>query len=149
MSAFNPDSFMNASITEANDTQYVPVPEGEFQATIDKVEAKVVGNETPRPILNVSWKTSDPAVQNATGRAENTVRQTIWLDVTESGGLDFGKGKNVGLGKLRDALGQNRPGQSWAPGMLVGGVAKVKVKHSIDRRDGVTINAEVSGVAKL
>lgn len=149
MSAFNPDSFMNASVTDANDTQYVPVPEGEFQATVDKVEAKVVGQDTPRPIINVTWKTSDPAVQNVTGRAENSVRQTIWLDVTESGGLDFGKGKNIGLGKLREALGQNKPGQSWAPGMLVGGVAKIKVKHSIDKRDGVTVNAEVSAVTKL
>lgn len=149
MSAFNPDSFMNASVTDANDTQYVPVPEGEFQATVDKVEAKVVGQDTPRPIINVTWKTSDPAAQNVTGRAENSVRQTIWLDVTESGGLDFGKGKNIGLGKLREALGQNKPGQSWAPGMLVGGVAKIKVKHSIDKRDGVTVNAEVSAVTKL
>lgn len=149
MSAFNPESFMNASVTDANDTQYVQVPEGEFQATVDKVEAKVVGQENPRPILNVMWKISDPVAQAATGRAENSVRQTIWLDVTESGGLDFSKGKNVGLGKLRDALNQNKPGQSWAPGMLVGGVARVKVKHSIDKRDGVTINAEVSGITKL
>lgn len=149
MSAFNPEAFMNATTTDANDTQYVQVPEGEFQATIDKVEAKVVGQETPRPIINVSWKVTDSAAAEATGRAENYVRQTLWLDVTESGGLDFGKGKNVQLGKLRDALGQNKPGQAWAPGMLVGGVARVKVKHSIDKRDGVTINAEVSGVTKL
>lgn len=149
MSTFDPNAFMNASFSEANDTQYVQVPEGEYQATVDKVEAKVVGTETPRPILNLSWKITDPAVQTATGRAENYVRQTIWLDVTEAGGLDFGKGKNVGLGKLREALGQNKPGQSWAPGMLVGGVAVVKVKHSIDRRDGVTINAEVNAVTKL
>jgi hypothetical protein len=33
--------------------------------------------------------------------------------------------------------------------MMVGGVARIKVKHSIDKRDGVTINAEVSGVTKL
>jgi hypothetical protein len=149
MSAFDPNVFMNAFTTDANDTQYIQVPEGEFQATIDKIEAKVVGQETPRPILNVLWKTSDPEVQNATGRAENTVRQTIWLDVTDGGGLDFGRGKNVGLGKLRDALGQNKPGASWGPGMMVGGVARIKVKHSIDKRDGVTINAEVSGVTKL
>lgn len=149
MSTFNPEAFMNASVSEANDTQYIQTPEGEWPATIEKVEAKVVGQETPRPILNVMWKTTDPEVQDATGRAENIVRQTVWLDVTESGGLDFGKGKNVGLGKLRDALGQNQPGSSWAPGMLVGGVAKIKVKHSIDRRDGVTINAEVAAVVKL
>lgn len=149
MSTFDPNSFMNTTVNSSNDTQYIQVPEGEFQATVDKVEAKVVGQDNPRPVLNVSWKTSDPQVQNVTGRAENTVRQTIWLDVTESGGLDDGKGKNVGLGKLRDALGQNTPGQPWMPGMLVGGVAKIKTKHSIDKRDGVSINVDVVAVTKL
>lgn len=81
--------------------------------------------------------------------AEPSVRQTLWLDTTESGGLDFGKGKNVGLGRLREALGQNAPGKPWAPGMLVGGVAKVKVSHSIDKRDNVTINADVKAVLPL
>lgn len=149
MSAFNPETFMNSSISEANDTQYVLVPEGEFQATIDRIDAKIVGQEIPRPILSISWKITDPVVQEATGRAENFVRQTLWLDVNEAGGLDFGKGKNVQLGKLREALGQNRPGQAWSPSMPVGNVARVKVKHSIDKRDGVTINAEVTGVTKL
>ena len=81
--------------------------------------------------------------------AEPTVRQTIWLDLTESGSLDFGKGRNVGLGRLRDALGQNETGKPWQPGMMVGGVAKIKVTHSIDKRDNETIQANVACTVKL
>lgn len=81
--------------------------------------------------------------------AEPTVYQTIWLDISGSGGLDTSKGKNVGLGKLRDALGQNREGQPWSPGMLVGQVALIRVGHSIDKRDNVTVQAEVKAVAAL
>ena len=147
MSSFNPESFMNASVTESNSTQYEQVPEGDFQAAIDTVTPRTTG--TGKALLSVKWKVDDEGVRTQTGMAEPSVFQTIWLDVTESGGLDFGRGKNVQLGKLREALGQNTPGKPWAPGMLVGGVAKVKVKHSIDKRDGVTINAEVSGVTKL
>lgn len=149
MSNFNPEAFMNATFNEAASTAYTPVPEGEFRGIITKVEARVVGNENPKPVLGITYKVDDENVRQETGMAEPTVRQTIWLDVTESGGLDFGKGKNVGLGRLREAVGQNAPGKPWMPGMLEGQVCMIKVKHSIDKRDNVTINAEVKAVAPL
>jgi hypothetical protein len=147
MSQFDAEAFMNSSTTDANSTAYTPVPEGEFQASVASVTPRVTG--TGKALLNLGWKVDDETVRNETGMAEPMVYQTIWLDVTESGGLDTGKGKNVGLGKLRDALGQNKPGQPWSPGMMVGQVAIVRVGHSIDKRDNVTIQAEVKAVAAL
>lgn len=147
MSAFDPDSFMNSQITDANSTQYTPVPEGEFQAAIASVTPRTTG--TGKALLSIGWKVDDEEARNATGMAEPTVYQTIWLDISGSGGLDTSKGKNVGLGKLRDALGQNREGQPWSPGMLVGQVALIRVGHSIDKRDNVTVQAEVKAVAAL
>jgi hypothetical protein len=147
MSTFDADSFMNSSVSDANATQYTPVPEGEYQAAIASVTPRTTS--TGKALLSIGWKVDDEAARTATGMAEPTVFQTIWLDITESGGLDMGKGKNVGLGKLRDALGQNKPGSPWSPGMLVGQVALVKVGHSIDKRDNVTIQAEVKAVAAL
>jgi hypothetical protein len=138
---------MNSSTTDANSTAYTPVPEGEFQAAVASVTPRVTN--TGKALLNIGWKVDDETVKNETGMAEPMVYQTIWLDVTESGGLDTGKGKNVGLGKLRDALGQNKPGAPWSPGMMVGQVAIVRVGHSIDKRDNVTIQAEVKAVAAL
>lgn len=147
MSQFDADAFMNSSVADANSTQYTPVPEGEFQASIASVTPR--STTTGKALLNVAWKVDDETVRAETGMAEPTVYQTIWLDVTDSGGLDMSKGKNVGLGKLRDALGQNKPGQPWSPGMLIGQVALIRVGHSIDKRDNVSIQAEVKAVAAL
>ena len=147
MSAFNPDTFLNSETSEANATTYVPVPEGEFNASIKDVKPRVLSDG--RAVLDLSWIVDDENARNETGMAEPMVRQTLWLDITEAGGLDFGKGKNVGLGRVREALGQNQSGKPWSPGMLIGGVAKVKVAHSIDKRDNVTIQANVSAVVAL
>ena len=146
-SMFNPEAFMNSTINDASSSQYNVTPEGEFTGIISKIEVKTVGADN-KPVINVTWKIDDESVRQETGLSEPTVRQTLWLDVTEQGGLDMGKGKNVALGKLRDALGQNTPGKPWMPGMLEGGVATVKIKHSIDKRDNVTIQANVAGVTK-
>lgn len=147
MSAFDPDNFMNSSTEEASDTQYVQVPEGEYPASIAAVTPRTT--QTGKALLSIQWKVDSEEAREATGMAEPTVYGTIWLDLKEDGSLDMSRGKNVGLGKLRDALGQNAPGKPWSPGMLIGGVAKIKIAHSIDRRDNVTINAEVKAVAKL
>ena len=147
MSAFDPNSFLNTEVTESNATVYTPIPEGEFPAVIKKINPRVLTDG--RAVLDVTWTVKDDAVSEEVGMAEPMARQTLWLDLTESGMLDFGKGKNVQLGRLRDALGQNVSGKPWQPGMLVGGAGKIKIKHSIDRRDGVTIQADVAAVAPL
>ena len=147
MSTFDPNAFLNTETDESNATTYTPVPEGEHQASIKAIKPRVLTDG--RAVLDVTWVVDSEEARNETGMAEPTVRQTLWLDTTESGGLDFGKGKNVGLGRLRDALGQNETGKPWQPGMMVGGVAKIKVTHSIDKRDNETIQAGVVSVAKL
>jgi hypothetical protein len=96
--------------------------------------------------LDVTWSIDDAAVKEQLGRQEVTVKQGIMLDVTETGGLDMGKGKNVSLGRLREATNLNQPGQPFGFRMLEGRPAKVKVEHRID---GDNIYAEVKQVAKL
>lgn len=143
MSAFDPDLFMNTTTTDANDTNFAPVPVGEYQASIKEVKAATAGD---KPVLNVTWAIDSDEVREETGLASPTVRQTIWLDLTEQGGLDNGKGKNVGLGKLREALGQNTPGKPWSPGLLVGQVAMVQIGHRSGKNPG-EVFADVKQVA--
>lgn len=144
MSAFNPDTFLNTQTNEANDTVTIPVPEGEHPAAVKSIKPRVLTDG--RAVLDIYWTVNSDEAREATGQAEPMVRQSVWLDITEQGGLDFGKGKNVQLGKVRDAVGQNQSGKPWAPGMLVGAAAMVKVAHSIDKRDGETIQADVKAV---
>lgn len=145
MSTFNPDTFLNTTVEGELSTQYTPIPEGEFNAVVDKVEPR--STATGKAILDVTWKIDDSAVAEATGIAAPSCRQSIFLDITESGGLDIGKGKNIQLGKLRDALSQNQPGKAWAPSMLLGQVAKVLVKQRV--ADDGAVYTDVKGVRKM
>lgn len=144
-SAFDPDLFMNTSTTDSNDTNFVPVPTGEFNAVIDEVKPGMAGD---KPVLKVKWLIDDAEVREVTGQEKPAVTQTVWLDLTAGGGLDMGKGKNVGLGRLREALGQNTPGKPWGPGMLMGQVARVQISHRPGKEAG-EIYADIKQVTAL
>ena len=146
MSVFNPTQFENVEYSDANDTTIIPVPEGDFPGVAKKYEFRAL--KDGKVVVDVTWSINDPEVTQATGRDENTVRQGVFLDLTESGTLDMGTGKNVALGRLRDALGQNKPGKPWRWGDLVGGVAMLKITHRVVDETG-DIFAEVKKVSKL
>ena len=147
---FDPNQFLDLQITEANDTKTIPVPVGEFTAVADKAECRTwQSKKDPSKsgvTLEVTWAIDDQGVKELLGRDTVTVRQGVMLDLTDEGGLDMGKGRNVGLGRLREALGLNIPGQPFAFSMIPGRMARIKVDHRID---GENVYAEVKGAAKL
>jgi hypothetical protein len=125
-SVFDPQRFLASTTSDPGSTRLDPIPQGEYRAVIEELEwreAKITKGEnagTTRPIMRVIWKITDDDLKAQLDRTP-TVRQDIWLDVDKATGqLDFGKGKNVGIGRLREALGQNMPGVAWSPGMLRG-----------------------------
>lgn len=137
---FDPDTFMNTDQGGGEfSTTFEPVPEGEYNALITKIEPRTTS--TGKALLDVYWQMDAPGDEEA---HEKSCRQSVWLDLTDSGSLDRGKGRNIQLGRLLEALGLN--GKSWAPGQLVGMVARVNVKHRITD-DGQTF-ADVKGVTK-
>ena len=140
---FDPSVFENQQFNDANDTTYVAIPAEEY---VGMVKSKKFRSEKGYTILDLVWVIDDAAVKELTGMKEPTVRQSIFLDVTPSGGLDFGKGKNVKLGRLREATGLNTPGQPFSFGMLEGRPARLAIKHRIDGKDTY---AEVKEVTKL
>lgn len=147
---FNVEAFENSQFTDANSTEYVPVPVGEYTGVVDKY--KIRSTDKGFVLLDVTWKIDDATVAEETGMENPTIRQSLFLDISDSGGLEFGKGKNVALGRLREALNQNKSGEPWTFGMLVGQVAKIAVTHRADTKTepGKTImRAEVSGVTSL
>ncbi len=153
---FDPNQFLDMTVESANDTVVIPVPAGEYQAMIAEVECRPWQSKTDSSkaglALDIKWKIEDFAVTELLGRDNILVKQGIMLDVTEQGGLDMGKGRNVGLGRLRTAVNQNTAGKPWAPSMLVGNMAKVKVSHRTDDRPGAipgTVFAEIREVAPL
>lgn len=137
--SFDAQSFLDASVSGSNDTKLIPVPEGEYVGVIDKVAARTWTSKdgsSSGVTLDVTWIIEDEAVKQELGRTTVTCRQGIMLDINAAGdGLDMGKGKNVGLGRLREALGLNKPGQPFSFNMLPGQAGKVVVSHRIDGED--------------
>ncbi len=153
MSTFNPNEFMNTSYKEANETRYTPIPEPEagdgWNAQVTELKARKVktkdGDE--KAVLDITWNILDDAVKQAVGMDKPTVRQTLWLDFTPDGkSLDFGKGKNVKLGRVRDALGQNKSGKAWKPSDMMGGLAKVATKNTPSEDDPEDVYSNVKKV---
>lgn len=130
---FDTDSFLNTTTEAALDTVVKQIEPGEYPAVIEKLDTATydikkgerAGQKGQR--LIVTWHIQDPAVEADLGR-KPTIMQNIFLDLTEDGnGLDMSEGRNVGLGKLRDAVGQNQPGKKWSPSMLIGSMATVLI----------------------
>lgn len=149
---FSPQEFIQVQYQESTATHRIPVEVKDYPAQISKVEAREVtitkGQNAGQKaiVLDVVYNIDDAEQKELTGRDPLTVRQSIFLDTTERGGLDFGKGKNVRLGRLREAAGQNAEGQAWSPGMLSGVMVRVQITQRIDGEDIYEDIKKVTGI---
>ena len=147
---FDPNQFLETQITESNATELIPIPEAEYAGVIGAVETKVWAKKDDPSIsgikLVVMWDLDSQELLDLLGRKKVTVKQEIMLDLTESGGLDVGKGRNVGLGRLRAALNLNNPGEPFSFLMMVGRVARL---HIGQRLVNDTIYPDIKGVARM
>src|SRR5689334_14282311 len=107
---FDPNNFMPET-SEAGSTANPICEPGEYQATIEKVEPKIItagpSAKNPgrqMPTLEVTWKIENNQFEKDYGY-KPTIRQLYWLDMVDGTRLDMGKGKNIQLNKLREALG--------------------------------------------
>lgn len=145
---FDPATFLNTTIEEANDTKVIPVPAGEYLALAEKVDIKSWSSRDGSSSglkLEIVWDIMDDNVKALLGRDSVKCIQQQMLDLTDTGNLDLGKGKNVGLGRIREALDLNTPGQPFAFPMIQGRMARVAVSH---RTAGEDIYAEIKKIAK-
>jgi len=155
---FDPNAFMNMP-AEPMKTTYENVKEGEFVFMIDKIEFtemkwndKNTGEAKSAPLMRVECVMADAnggAEEKARlGRDKLTVRADMTLDLDANGKFDFGPNKNVKLGQLRAALGQNTPG--WVPAQLIGAGPFIgKVTHRADKNDPSKKYAEISKFAPI
>lgn len=149
---FDPSQFLDMTIEGDNSTVAIPPPAGEFPAIIDKVDVRQWTKRDDPTVsgltLEVFWAIEDSGVKEMLGRDKVLVKQGIMLDITEAGGLDMGKGKNVGLGRLRAAVNLNNPGQAFSFQQLPGQMGKVTVTHRPDKDDHEKIYPEVKTVVR-
>lgn len=148
-SVFDPALFLNASVEGQMETRFEPLPPGTYHGVIKSVEARQT--QKGQTILDITWTLDDPALAQKLNRAELNVRQGVFLDINQStGALELGPNKNIGLGRLRAALGQNQTGAAWSPRQLFGaGPCNIEVENEPNKDDPTIIYERVSRVSAL
>ena len=130
MSDFNAEAFLASSYSEAFSTQDPEVPAAEYPGIIEKITPRQItpkdGGDT-KLLITIDWQIDDETVRGIVGRDKVIAQQKLWLDTEPNGTLSSGKGRNSQLGRLREALGQSKPGKPWSWSMLLGQVATIKV----------------------
>lgn len=137
---FNAEEFLSSTTASGPmSTEVVQCPEGVYRAQLRPItkdnfhrfqSEKGETYTTFEPL----WEILDDTVRAELEREHVYVPQTIFLDFDQMGSLDTSKGKNVDLGRLREAVGQNDV-EDWNFMMLNDAVANVRVKHRKDKND--------------
>lgn len=141
--AFDADAFLSQEIDANFETEYTPIPEGEFPAQVDDVQVSSFSDRETgedKPILKLRWHITDPEVAEATGLETPRCTQTVFLDF-ENGVLLTGTNKNIMLGRLKEMAGNPK---NFVLTDLTGITGIVRVKQRL-MDDGRPI-AEVKGV---
>lgn len=143
---FSPDDFMNMTVEGVGSTTITPIPTGIHLALIGSDDASVKVEARDRTdgragrmyMLNVTFDLIDDQglIRAAIDGRDPKHVETFFLDMLPDGKtLDMGKGKNVRLNRLREALNQNT-GTAWSPAMLRGaGPVALQMKLQPDKRE--------------
>jgi hypothetical protein len=153
MSTFDPNTFLDAAITEPF-TKRPLLPPGDYVGTIGEIKPPQSGQGKKDPTktwyaLNVPIEIETnqrPGVREMIGQEKVVVFDFVGLDINDStGSLDTSPGRNRQLAKYREALGMN-DGSPFRPASMQGRSVLVKVgqrDYQGEQRE------EVQGVAKV
>ena len=155
-SVFDPNTFLDAQITEINEKR-PPIPaenpsseDGLYLAVVGEISTATgtigKGERTGQPWVSmlVPLRVQVPAeVQSMGLPPELTLTDRVFLDLTPQGGLDNSKGKNRQQRSYREACGLNKPGEPFAWRMLQGRTLRVRVTHELYEGN---IQERISGV---
>lgn len=153
MSAFDPAAFEASTTSDASSTSITPVPSGEYNSIIEDYkwrEITVKKTNEKSVTFDITYALIDDTgqLQALLGRPPK-VTQSYFVDLDSQGRFDFSKGKNVWLGRIREALGQNVPGQVWSFTMLKGQPIKTLITEEPSKDDPEVIYNRVKTVGKI
>jgi len=164
MSTFDPDLFLQQTVDEPLATEFTLVPTGEYMAAIDDFDKDAIeqidfeykkgpraGQPGTMTKLTLPFVIDDAKVKAELAREKVVISKQVILDLDDNGQLAHGKNKNIELGRIRDALGQNDD-DTWSIAKLRGaGPLIIRVSHiEFERKDGTKgKRAEVDRVARI
>jgi len=149
MSIFDLDSLLNATTTEALERR-PPLPAGStFVGILGEPKGRN-GEKNGKTWTAVDFPvevdlTTDPAAVKAVGTDKLVMKLGIMLDLNEGGMIDWGKGKNNGLRRVREALDMNQAGKPFSIGAMQGRPIRVVISH---REHEGEIFDEIGSVSK-
>lgn len=161
---FDANEFMQSQMDKPMETEYTLVPIGEYMATIDDFTSEafeVVNFEykqgeragTPGSMtkFTIPFVVQDDRVKRELQRDKVTVAKQVILDLEDDGKtLANGPNKNIELGRIRAAVGQDKGVWSFA-NLRGAGPLMIKVTHvEYKRRDGSKgKRAEIERVTRI
>lgn len=157
MTPFNAADFLDAQVNEPMSYEIAPVPEGEYQGRVDDSDdwlaiEEIQGKKDPTKKFTkgtVMIEIIDAKLKQDLKREKIRQRFQFFIDFKSDGTLDFDQERNIGLGSLRHATGQNTPGP-WAPRQLRGaGPFMVRIKQRSDENDPSRKYSEVGRIAPI
>src|SRR5258708_40299053 len=116
---FDEEAFLHEVQGEVFETEYSPVPEGDFTMQVKQGSTKII-NGTGKDGKAYRLYTARAVIDSAEARAATnleapTARVRFFLDLNEAGNaLASGKNKNVAPGRLLKTTGNNKSGCSDA-----------------------------------
>lgn len=146
--SFDAQALLNATTAEANSTKLLPAPVGDYVGQVSKVDVKSGVSKSTGEVwcrLELTLESEDPKLEQIGMRKKN-FRADALLELTPMGTIDTGQGKNVALGRMREAAGLNQPGQPFSLGMFQGQVFKFTVEHQPDQNDPEKIYERVKAL---
>lgn len=149
MSMFDPALFLDASIDQPMERRD-PLPAGDYKAVIGEVTTR---NWTGKQDTSKSGVAADVPLEidipaelaERLGYSSLKVKDSIMMDLTAGGTIDYSKGKNNHLRTYREALDMNKAGDSFSLRKMTGRVVLVKISH--EEWNGA-LQERVKGVAK-
>ncbi len=161
MTPLDASAFLDQTVDGPLSTSVPAVPEGEYKMMISgdgdittwfgeaTWKDKLTGEDRSSPTLTIPVEILDDTLRQSMKRDKVTSRIKMFLDMTPDKKLDTSEGKNVRLGALRAALGQNE-GSGWTFARLKGAGPFIgRVTQRSDQKDPSIKYDEVSRVSKL
>lgn len=156
-SIFAPETFLDATTTEES-VKRPPLPAGkELPALLKGVKARTwQGKQDPTKsgiAIDVTHEfdlAAFPEIRQLVGGLDKvTISDSIMLDLTDSGSIDYAPGKNTKLRRYREATGMNVAGQAFSPRMLEGRMVRSMIGHRPNPNDPSDVYEEIKSIAKL
>lgn len=153
-SSFNPEAFASGSFEGEGDTRRFQLPPKEYMAFVvgpfgEDKKTRIRTTDKGHVIFEIVWQPDDAEVKQQFGLEKlPTVRQSIFLDITEQGGLDMGPFKNADLNKLREVFELNAAGVRWSFQDFIGKPARIKVEQRPNPQDPNNPFSNVTAVTK-